>query len=80
MQMQDVTRLKILGMTNKSGNSLVRHSLKRVPNVENVAVDEVSGVAMVLHAGAPLEALIEAVHGVGFGAYRLWTDELESPV
>jgi len=74
---QDTTRLKVLGMTDRSGNSLVRHSLKRVPNVEHVAVDEHSGVALVSHVGVSTGELIEAVHRAGYGAYRLWEDDLQ---
>lgn len=77
MQIPDVIQLQILGMQGKTENSLVRHFLKRVPNVGNVSVDEFSSVALIMHQGASDESLIDAVHTAGFGAYRLWGDEAE---
>lgn len=71
MQVADTTRLKILGMSSANCNASVRQALQSVPQVKNVFVDETSGTAWVSHGGVSLDALIEAVHQVGYGVYML---------
>lgn len=71
MQVSENTRLKILGMSSVDCNSSVHQALQSVPQVENVVVDEDSDTALVSHGGVSLDALIEAVHQVGYGVYTL---------
>ncbi len=71
MQNAETTKLKILGMSGLDCNSSVHQALQSVPQVKNVVVDEASDTVLVLHGGVSADALIEAVHEVGYGAYTL---------
>lgn len=75
MQTEDITKLKITGMTCEGCNVYVRQALESVPGVQQVTVHAGSATALVVHEDAPQQALIEAVRVAGYGAAVLWEDD-----
>lgn len=70
MRVADTIRLKILGMSAVGCKISVREALQSVPQVKNV-IYKISDTVLVLHGGVSADALIEAVHEVGYGIYTL---------
>lgn len=75
MQTDDITKLKITGITCEGCNVYVRQALESVPGVRMVTVHAGSATALVVHEDAPAQALIEALRATGYGAAVLWEND-----